>query len=461
VTADAPNYAPKGMKTFLTIWIGQLISMVGSGLTDFALGVWMYEQTGQATPFALTVLFSSLPRVLLAPIAGSLADRWNRKRIMILTDTASALVTLAVVVLLFSGQLAVWHIYLIALIHSIFGAFQEPAYRASVVMLVSKENLGRANGLAQAGHALEVLIAPLLAGGLLQVIGMRGIILIDFVTFFFAVGALLIVRIPQPEVTPSEAKSRAETVWNDARFGWRYLRERVGLLGLVLYFAMVNFLLNFAMVLLGPMILAFSSTSALGAAQMAGGLGMLGGSLLMSAWGGPKRRIHGVIGFIALVAVGLVVMGLYPSSLLIIAGAVLMMFSVPLASGASQAISQSKIDPAAQGRTSATTSMISRSMMPIAYLSAGPLADRVFEPMMREGGALANTFLGQIGGTGPGRGIGLLLVSSGLLLLVVTALAYANPRIRLIEDELPDYAQDEAGEAEQDMPLDAVPEPAD
>jgi len=449
------------MKTFLTIWIGQLISMIGSGLTDFALGVWMYEQTGRATPFALTVLFSSLPRVLLAPIAGSLADRWNRRRIMILTDTGSALVTLAVVILLFTGQLVVWHIYLIALIHSVFGAFQEPAYSASVVMLVSKENLGRANGLAQAGQAVENLLAPLLAGILLQAIGMRGIILIDFLTFFFAVGALLIVRIPQPEVEPSKAKGTMGTVWNDARFGWRYLRERTGLLVMVLYFAMVNFLLNFAMVLLGPMILGFSTASILGAVQMAGGLGMLGGSVLMSAWGGPKRRIKGVIGFIALMAVGLILMGIYPSGLLIIAGAVLMMFSLPLASGSSRAISQTKIDPAVQGRTSATTSMISRSMMPIAMLSAGPLADRVFEPLMREGGALANTFLGQIGGTGPGRGIGLILVSSGLVLLVVTALAYANPRIRLIEDELPDFVQDAPREAEQEVPPDAVPEPAD
>ncbi len=188
-----------GMKSFFIIWVGQVISIVGSGLTGFALGVWMFERTGQATPFALTVLFSNLPGILLAPFAGSIADRWNRRWLMILSDSGDALVTLCAVILVATGRLEVWHVYAIATLSSAFAAFQEPAYMASITMLVPKENLSRANGLVQTAQAVQVLISPLLAGALFGIVGMRGIFAIDFVTYFFAVGALFLVTIPQPK----------------------------------------------------------------------------------------------------------------------------------------------------------------------------------------------------------------------------------------------------------------------
>ncbi|HXD12080.1 MAG TPA: MFS transporter, partial [Anaerolineales bacterium] len=183
----------QGMKTFLVIWVGQLISILGSGLTSFALGVWIFSQTGKATPFALTILFGNLPRILLLPVAGSLADRWNRRWVMILSDTGNALVTISVFVLLLFGNLQFWHIYLIVTLGSIFSAFQEPAYSASVTMLVPKKDLSRANGMIQMGQALEMVVTPIIAGVLFVAIGLSGILVIDFVTFLFAVGALLLV----------------------------------------------------------------------------------------------------------------------------------------------------------------------------------------------------------------------------------------------------------------------------
>ncbi|MBN2145788.1 MAG: MFS transporter [Anaerolineales bacterium] len=425
------------MRTFLIIWIGQVISMLGSGLTGFALGVWIYDQTGQATPFALTVLFGNLPRLLLSPLAGSLADRWNRRWLMILSDTGNALITLAAAVLLFNSTLQIWHIYLIALLGSVCSAFQEPAYTASIAMLVPHKDLGRANGLMSTGQALESLVTPLVAGFLFVAIGLRGIILIDFITYFFAIGALLYVHIPQPAQAPQEKPTRNQ-IWDDTVFGWNYLRRRSGLFGLLLYFAMVNFSLNFAAVLLGPLVLSVHQASVLGLAQMAMGVGMLAGGILMSAWGGPKRRIRGVIGFIILSGCGLALTGLRSPAIFPILGLSIMLFAVPLASGSSQAIFQTKIAPEVQGRVFAIRSMISRSMMPLAFLLAGPLADYIFEPLMKSGGALAASPFGALLGTGPGRGVGLMFVFAGLTTILVSAVVALNPRIRRVEEELPD-----------------------
>jgi DHA3 family macrolide efflux protein-like MFS transporter len=437
---------PRGMRTFGIIWLGQLISILGSGLTSFALGVWIYQETGQATPFAIAVLLGSLPRILLSPIAGSLADRWNRRWLMIISDSGDALITLSAVFLLSSGNLQVWHIYLIAMLSSTFSAFQEPAYTASITMLVPKKDLARASGMVQMAQSVDLLIAPVLAGFLFVAIGLQGIILIDFITYFFAIGALLIVKIPQPKASSTEEASR-QSIWQDAIFGWRYLRQRPGLFGILIYFALINFLLNFAAVLLGPLVLSRHSADIFGLIQMTAGIGMLSGSILMSIWGGPKKRIIAVIGFIMLASSGLFIAGIQPGVLVVGFGLFILMFSIPLASGPSQAIFQSKVVPAIQGRVFAIRGMISRSMMPLAYLIAGPLADYVFEPLMSSNGALSNTTMGNILGIGPGRGVGLMFIISGITGVIASLLAYSNPRIRNVESELPDVLPDEEAPA--------------
>ena len=435
LSVPVTNETPKDMKIFFTIWVGQLISMLGSGLTNFALAVWIYDRTKQATPFAITVLLGTIPRVLLLPIAGSIADRFNRRFIMIAADTLNALLTLIVFLLLGAGNLQIWHIYVIAMLESVFSAFQEPAFSASISNIVPKEKLGSANGMLQMREALNMVITPILAGILFVSIGLNGIIMIDFITFFFAVGALLFVRIPQPERIPEH---KDKNIWQDMQFGWNYLSERKGLLGLLLYYAMVNFLLNWSAVLLIPMVLSRFTADVLGLIQTAMGVGMLAGSIIMSAWGGAKHRIPASIGFIILGVTGFIIAGLQPNPWLIGAGIFLLMFSVPLASGNSQVVFQTKVPREIQGRVFSVRSTISQSMMPLAFLVAGPLADKFFEPLLQDGGALANTFVGQFLGTGVGRGIGLMFILSGLVGILVSMMVYANPRIRNLEDELPD-----------------------
>jgi DHA3 family macrolide efflux protein-like MFS transporter len=440
------NQAPKTMKTFTIIWAGQLVSILGSGLTSFALGVWIFDQTGKATPFALTALFASLPSILFMPIAGSVADRRSRRLIMILADTCAAIITLAFALLIFADRLQIWHIYLGVVLSSIFSAFQEPAYRASITMLVPKKDLARAGGMSQISQALSSLLTPVLAGFLFLAIGLKGVIWIDFVTYFFAVGALLFVKIPQPERT-SEGTEAKGSAWKDAVFGWKYLRERTGLFMLLCYFALVNFLLNVSGVMLTPLVLSFGGPDALGLVQGALGLGMLLGSVIMSAWGGPKRRMFGLVGFIALTSLGMVITGSTMSVFVIGLGTFVLMFFVPLASALSQAVFQTKVAPDVQGRVFAIRGMISQSIMPLAFLVSGPLADHVFGPLMAENGVLASTFVGTILGTGAGRGIGLMFVLSGLFLAAVSVLAYSSPRIRNLEEDIPDAVPDEAGAA--------------
>jgi DHA3 family macrolide efflux protein-like MFS transporter len=443
------HHTPMNMRTFWIIWGGQFVSMLGSGLTSFGLGVWIYDQTGQATPFALTALFSTLPALILMPIGGAIADRYSRRMLMILSDTGSAIITALAAVLLIFGDLQVWHIYLLAFFASVFGAFQEPAYSASITMLVPKKDLARASGIMQMGQAGSAILTPILAGGLYALIGLKGVIIIDAVTYFFAIGALFIVRIPQPKRISAEpgAVGEKQSLLTDAAFGWKYLRALPGLFGLLVYFASVNFFLNFSSVLSGPLVLSYGSATDLGIVQMVSGAAMLTGSLIMSAWGGPKKRkIPTLIGFIALAVTGLLISGLRANTWLISAGNILLLVFIPFASALSQAVFQTKVPPGVQGRVFSIRSMISRSMMPIAFLLSGPLADRIFNPLMAEGGALASTFLGRILGTGPGRGIGLLMIVSCLFMWTTSLMAYANPRIRNLEEEIPDAIPDEESE---------------
>jgi len=442
-----PTQKPTSMRTFWTIWGGQFISMPGAGLTGFGMGVWIYDQTGQATPFAMTALFSTIPALLLLPVGGSFADRYNRRILMIIADTGSFFVTVITAFLLFFGDLQIWHIYILAFSSSVFSAFQEPAYTASITMLVPKENLARASGVMQMGQAATAIITPILAGGLYALIGLKGVMLIDAATYFFAIGALIVVRIPQPKRI-TEAESEQKSVLTDAIFGWKYLRGLPGLFGLLIYFASVNFFLSLSGVLSGPLVLSYGTATDLGIVQMVTGASMLVGSLIMSAWGGPKtRKVPALIGFIALCSTGLLISGLRANTWVISAGRVVLLIFVPFAAALSQALFQIKIPPDVQGRVFAIRGMIARSLSPISFLLAGPLADKIFDPLMAEGGALATTFVGQILGAGPGRGIGVIFIISCLFLWTESVIAYANPRIRNLEHEIPDAIPDDEPEA--------------
>ncbi len=433
-----PHKTSQRTTTFLIIWLGQVVSLVGSGLTSFALGVWVFEQTGSATQFALIGLSAVLPRVVLSPLAGAAVDRWDRRKVMIAGDVGAGLSTLVVVLLLLIAQLEIWHIYLLAGVSAAFGTLQWPAFAATTSLLVSKENLGRANGMVQFGQAASEILAPALAGVLVGVIRLEGVILIDVATFVFAVTTLLLVRLPRPEVLEASAPEDG-SLWKSLSFGWRYISARPGLRGLLVLMAAVDFLWGMVGALITPMILSWTSSDALGAIISIAGAGMLTGSLIMSVWGGPKRRINGVLNFEMLSGLCFVLIGLRPSFWPVAAGAFGAHVTIAIVFGSNQAIWQSKVEPQFQGRVFGTQQMVARAAVPLAYLLAGPLADRVFNPLMAVDGPLSAS-LGPVLGTGPGRGIGLLFVLMGTIKVIITLLGRLNPNIRNVEDELPEAA---------------------
>jgi DHA3 family macrolide efflux protein-like MFS transporter len=436
--------ARPGMWTFALVAAGQIVSVTGSGLTGFALGAWVYQRTQSTTQFALISLFTLLPSLVIAPVTGALVDRWDRRRVIILADIGGGLCTLAMALLFFAGRLQIWHIYVAMGLSSTCHGFRSPAYLASVSLLVPQEQLGRANGIMNLGDTSRYLLSPVLGGLLMGIIGVPGVMLIDTVTFLFAVATCLVVRFPRPTITAQAAPS---SLLSESAVGWQYIYARPGLMGILIMYAVSSFATLMVDTLLVPLLLDLSSAEVAGSVMSAGGAGMLVGTLVAGAWGGPKRRMHGVFATLALVGLFVVLIGILQSVPLIAAATFGYFFPFPLMYACDGAIWQSKVSPEVQGRVFAMRRMIIMSMIPLAYVSAGPLADQVFKPLMIPTGPLAAS-LGPIIGVGPGRGGGLLISVMGLMVLLVTGVAMLNPHIRNVEDELPDAVRAQAIEVE-------------
>lgn len=421
------------MRTFSVIWLGQLVSSLGSGLTGFALPVWVYQKTGSAEAFGLLFFATTVPTVLLSPVAGALVDRWDRRRVLLVSDALSALMTLAIAVLLYTGSFEVWHLVVISGLGSAVGTFQMPAFTASVGMLVPPKHFSRASGMMQTSEAVAGILTPLVAGVLVTVIGLWGILAIDVATFLIAVATLAAVRIPNPPPSPEPRRS----LLREAHDGWVFVRARPGMLALLIYFPIINLGQGMVNPLFQPMVLSFANPAELGAVVSIASVGMLLGSLAMSAWGGPARKVRGLVTGQILCSLCLVIVGLRPSLALVTVAMFLMLLCSPLTATSSQSIWLSKTPRHMMGRVFAIRRMLALSTMPIAALACGPLADRVFNPLLMPGGALEHS-VGRVLGVGPGRGIALLYVLVGTFVIVATALLYLSPRVRRLEDEIPD-----------------------
>ncbi len=420
------------IRQFLFICVGQLVSLVGSGMTSFALGIWVYQRTGSITRFALISVSAMLPGIVISPIAGALVDRLNRRTVMLFSDMGAG-TCIILAVLFFTGWLTIWEVYVLVSIGSLAGAFRMPAYMALLSQLVSTNHVGRASGLMQLGPAAAQVLSPMLAASLLGKIDFQGIIAVDCATFVFAIVTLAFIAVPT--LSPKGLK---RPILKEASDGWTYIVARPGLVGLLIFAAATNITYGFSQVLFTPVILSFTGTAVLGTIMSIGALGFLSGSLLMSAWGGPSRRVHGLLQFAVLYGVGLILGGLQASAFLITVAIFLTMSQLPLINGCSQAIWQTKVPPEMQGRVFSTRIMIALSSGPLALFIAGPLADKVFEPMFSAHGLAWRTGLADMIGSGPGRGAAFLLVLSGLLAVAIALGCYFNRHLRNVEDELPD-----------------------
>ncbi len=435
---------PTGMRAFMLIWFGQVISLLGTGMTQFALTLWAYQVTGSATALALVSFFTFGPTVLFTPIAGALVDRWNRKLVMMLSDLGSGAGTISILLLYVTGNLQIWHLYVAGIVSGIFYTFQWPAYSAGITTMLHKSQYARADGLLGVADQASRVLAPILATTLLATIGIAGVLVIDIVTFVFAVGTLLMIYIPQPQRSASGVEGKG-SLWAESIYGFRYIFRRPSLVGLLMTFFFVNLVTTFSITLFAPMILARtgSSETILATVQSIGAAGGVVGALLLSVWGGPKRRIHGVLLGMVAVSLALLTVGVGQTVALWSLGWFVCWLAAPILNGSSQAIWQSKVAPDVQGRVFAARRMIAQIVAPVSMLLAGPLADRIFEPAMQTGGTLVDTF-GSLVGVGPGAGMALIFVITSVMGVGVGLAGYAFPVVRNAEDLLPDHVPDEA-----------------
>lgn len=427
------------MTGFIIIWLGQLVSLLGTTMAGFALSIWAWQETERATTLALVSFFSFSPAIFLSPLAGVFIDRWNRKLTMMLSDLGAGSSTIITLVLYASGILEVWHLYVLAIWSGIFSTFQFPAYSAAISTMLPQKQYARASGMLALAQAGANIVAPALAGVLLITIGITGVLVIDIATFSLAILGLLVVAIPKPQI-PKNAEVKSENLWQEVSYGFRYIIQRPSLFHLLLLYLAVNLIGALGMVMLAPLILARSSNDelALGSVLSSLGLGGVVGGLLMAVWGGPKRRVHGILlGLLAVSLFGYILIGLGQTLPMWLIGAFGISFFVPILSASNQSIWQSKVAANIQGKVFAIRQMVQQLALPVVMLLSGPLADKVFEPSMRVDGSLVPVF-GSLVGTGPGAGIAVMFVLAGIAGMAIALSGYLFRTIRQVERLLPD-----------------------
>ena len=365
------------MRAFTAIWLGQVVSLLGSAMTWFAFTIWAWQKTGQITALSTISFFAFLPTVLFTPIAGTLVDRWNRKLVMLFSDLASAAGTLAALILFLTDNLQIWHIYIIGILAGFFTAFQYPATAAAVSTMLPKEQYARAEGMLGLATAFSGILAPVFAAALLGRIGITGIMVIDLLTFLAAFGTLLWVRIPHPIATDVGRASRG-SLWQETRFGFRYIRARKSLLALVSLFMAANVFLAIGATLLAPLILSGTgnSQSALATVQSMGAIGGVVGGGLLSLWGGPRRRIHAILlGGAGACLLGITWLGLSHAILFWAIGSFFFSFFEPFVEGGNLAIWQAKVEADVQGRVFAARHLLAQIPYLLGIFISGYIAE--------------------------------------------------------------------------------------
>ncbi|HEX9262162.1 MAG TPA: MFS transporter [Candidatus Bathyarchaeia archaeon] len=359
---------------------------------------------------------------------------------MMLADLAAGLPTVALLLLYTTGNLQIWMLYITGAISGTFQSFHFPAYSAAVTMMVHKKHYSRAQSMLATAEFASGFFAPIAAALLLTIIGIEGIIMIDITTFSVAIALLLLVQVPKPPIT-EEGRRSMGSLWKESLYGFRYIIKYPSLLGLQLTFLANNFLSSMYGTLLAPMVLSRTGDSSIiyGSVMSAAAVGGMFGSIVLTVWGGPKRRIHGVLfGWTLSHLFGALLLGFGSGPTIWIPVIFAGMFVSPMINASNQALWQSKVVPDLQGRVFATRRLLAQVSAPPAMLVAGLLADAVFEPAMKPGGSLAPVF-GWLVGTGEGSGMALIFIFAGLLGAAFSLSIYAIRTVRNVETIIPDH----------------------
>ncbi len=428
----------KSMKKFLFIWAGQFFSILGSGISAFGLSIWVLQNTGNTTSFAMTVALSTLPVVIFAPMAGSLADRKNRKNIIIVTDSLDLLIKVLVIITILTGNLRLWIVYILNFVSSALATFQSPAFAAMIPLIVPKDDLERANGLSQLRGAVMNILIPSAAGLLYPVIGLIGLFVADFLTYMIGMATILISAIPQKTKIKEEEKEGQQGVFKDTVKAFKYIKSKAGFLSFLVAASVINFFASVVAVIIDPMVMEHGNTRVLGFVNSGAGIGLLIGGIIASVFPPKENKIRIMSLSMLLSGLGLIIMGINPSWYVIGGGLFIAMLPLPYVNGSALTIMHKKIASEYHGRTFSLVGAVSQMLMPIGAIFAGLLSDGIFIPLLREDGVLAHTFVGDIIGTGATRGMGLLSIVCGFCVIAVCIYLFTNKTISSIETRLPD-----------------------
>lgn len=423
-----------GLKLFYFILFGQSISLLGSSLTGFALGVWVYQTSDSVMDFTTILVASTLPGIVLGPFIGSWIDRLDRKRLLVGAQSGSAAIIVALAVLYHYDLLGFWHIIVLVALASVFATILQVGFTSTVTLIVPTDDLNKANAALGLVLGLVQLSGPFLAGKALDTIGISTILLIDIVSFLFGLGTLVVASVP---AVPRKVSEKATSVWEEVKEGYYFLKSKPGVLGGLYLFTLIWFNVSAVQALITPLVLSYASPSEAGLIMSVAGIGALLGGAIMMTWKGPDRRMYGILGAALAIAVVLVVLPVYSNLVWIGFWAFLIMALAPVATVCSQTLWQRKVPVHFHGRAFSLRNTIMKAAQPAAFLSAGFLYQSVFEPLMEEGAFLATVF-GPVWGIGEGRGIALLISMFGVLSIIMVLVAWGTPAIRLADTALPD-----------------------
>ncbi|MBP6015375.1 MAG: MFS transporter [Candidatus Promineofilum sp.] len=388
----------RSIRPFLVLWTGQVVSLIGSQLVQFALIWWLTQQTGSATVLAFASIVGLVPQVILGPFVGPLIDRWNRKRTMIVADLAVALSTAALVYLFATDTIAVWHVFVALFVRALGGAFHWPAMTASTSLMVPPQHLTRVQGLNQIlNGGLGIASAPL-GALLLTLFPMQNILMIDIVTAAVAIAIITFVAVPQPQPSAEQAAATGSAYFADLRAGLLYLLNWRGLLVMAGMGMMVNMVLSPTNSFM-PLLVTdhFAGTAwHLGLLEAGFGIGVLAGGILLGLWGGFKRRVVTSLMGLSGIGLGIMLVGLAPASFfpLAVAGMILAGAMGSLCNGPIMAIFQANVASDMQGRVFTLVGSATAAMMPLGLIVAGPLADIIGVRAWFLGGGLATVLVG-------------------------------------------------------------------
>ncbi len=428
-----------GARRFRVIWLGQLVSVLGSGAGWFAVTVWAWRSTGSATQFALLAFAAFAAGLVASPLAGLLVDRLSRKTVLLTCDSGLAVVSTVVLALYASDQLRVWHLMLVAVVEGVLESLHWLAYAAMLTDLVPEERRSRANGLVALSDPASEVLAPALGGALLSVTSLGGVLLLDLATYLVAVCVLAAVPVPDHRAdgtgdSAPRAAANAGSSWRaDLLVGFRTIARHRGLRALTaLYFAM-NLVGGVVYALNTPLVLLRNGDSAgvLGMVVAAGGAGGLLGALLMSGWRGPARQARFVAGGIAFgCAFGPLLMAFSHAAVLWLAATFVAAFVPAMTNAVNQTLWQRTVPTEVQGRVFGARRLVTQASVLIGLLGAGPLVDSAPTGAFDDPGAVVGSLLG----TGKEGLAAAVIATVALLGLAISLASLLSGSLRSLDD---------------------------